>query len=225
MKKAYAALLTAAFSASVIGCASKGYVDEQMVILSQGVESRIQQTDQDVNALAGDLGAIQEDLTAKDREISQIRDITESQEKKLRESIALAEDAMARAENASKLTKGKLLYEVTISDASVPFGYDNASLSQEAEIALDTFAENLIVENKPVYIEIQGHTDSVGGNAYNLRLGQERAESVMRYLHIRHEIPLDRMGAFSYGEERPVADNKTKDGRAQNRRVVLLVME
>ncbi len=225
MKKAYVVLLIAAFSVGMIGCASRGYVDEQMSILSQGMESRIQETDQDVDALEGDVTNLREDLTAKDREISQLRDMTEAQERKLRESIRLSEEAMNRAENASKLTSGKLLYEVTISDESVPFGYDKAKLSDEAKAALDTFAQALIVENEPVYIEIQGHTDNIGSQRYNLRLGRDRAESVMRYLHIQHEIPLDRMGVFSYGEDRPVADNKTKAGRAQNRRVVLLVME
>lgn len=225
MKKAYGVLLIAAFSVWMAGCASRSYVDEQMSILSQGMESRIQETDRDVDTLEGDVTNLREDLTAKDREISQLRNMTEAQERKLRESIELAEEAMERAEGASKLTRGKLLYEVTISDEAVPFGYDKANLSNEAKAALDAFAEALIVENEPVYIEIQGHTDNVGSKAYNLHLGQARAESVMRYLHIAHEIPLDRMGAFSYGEERPVADNKTKSGRAQNRRVVLLVME
>jgi len=225
MKKAYVALLIAAFSVGMIGCASRGYVDEQMSILSEGMESRIQETDRDVDVLEGDVTNLREDLTAKDREISQLRNMTEAQERKLRESIELSEEAMDRAENASKLTQGKLLYEVTISDEAVPFGYDKAELSDEAKAALDTFAQALIVENEPVYIEIQGHTDNIGSQRYNLRLGRDRAESVMRYLHIAHEIPLDRMGVFSYGEDRPVADNKTKEGRAQNRRVVLLVME
>ncbi len=225
MKKAYVVLLIGAFSVGMIGCASRSYVDEQMSILSQGMESRIQETDRDVDALEGDVTNLREDLTAKDREISQLRDMTEAQERKLRESIDLAEEAMDRAKDASKLTTGKLLYEVTISDESVPFGYDKATLSDEAKAALDTFAETLIIANEPVYIEIQGHTDNIGSRAYNLRLGQARAESVMRYLHMAHEIPLDRMGVFSYGEERPVAANKTKAGRAKNRRVVLLVME
>lgn len=225
MKKVHVALLAGAFSVGVIGCASRGYVDEQMGILSQGMESRIQETDREVEALEGNVSTIREDLSAKEREISQLRNMTESQERKLRESLDRAEEAMDRAENASKLTKGKLLYEVTISDESVPFGYDKAQLTDAARTALDTFAETLIVENAPVYIEIQGHTDAIGSEAYNLRLGRDRAEAVMRHLHIKHEMPLDRMGVFSYGESRPVADNKTKAGRAKNRRVVLLVME
>ncbi len=225
MNKAYGVLLAGAVSMMMVGCASRGYVDEQMSILSQGMESRLQETDQEVEALEGDVTTIREDLTAKDREISQLRDMTEEQERKLRESLDLAQEAVERAENASELVKGKLLYEVTLSDEAVPFGYDKAKLSDEAKLALDAFAETLIVDNEPVYIEIQGHTDNIGSDAYNLRLGRDRAESVMRYLHINHEIPLNRMGVFSYGEARPVAENKTEAGRAQNRRVVLLVME
>lgn len=225
MKTAYGMLLVGVLSLGMAGCASRGYVDQQMSILSQGMESRLHETDQEVDELEGDVTTIRAELSAKDREISQLRNMTEEQERKLRESLDLAEEAVDRAESASKLVKGKLLYEVTISDEAVPFAYKKAALSDEAKLALDAFAGALIAENDPVYIEIQGHTDNIGSEAYNLRLGRERAEAVMRYLRIKHEIPLSRIGVFSYGESRPVADNKTKAGQAKNRRVVLLVME
>ena len=58
----------------------------------------------------------------------------------------------------------------------------------------------------------------------NERIGLERAEAVKRYLYEQHQIPLHKMNVISYGEEKPVAPNKTRDGRAQNRRVVIKVL-
>ena len=63
-----------------------------------------------------------------------------------------------------------------------------------------------------------------GGPAINEKVGMERAEAVKRYLYEQHQIPLHKMNVISYGETKPVAPNKTKDGRAQNRRVVIKVL-
>jgi peptidoglycan-associated lipoprotein len=76
-----------------------------------------------------------------------------------------------------------------------------------------------------VYLEIQGHTDSVGPEDWNLILGKKRAEAVWEYLYKQHHIPLHRMQVISLGGSVPVGDNKTADGRAQNRRVEILVYE
>ena len=80
-------------------------------------------------------------------------------------------------------------------------------------------------ENRGVFFEIEGHTDATGSDAYNLKLGEERAEAVRNYLRDQHGIALSRIEVMSYGESRPVVDNKTRDNRAQNRRVVLKVLE
>ncbi|HSM14146.1 MAG TPA: OmpA family protein, partial [Thermoanaerobaculia bacterium] len=71
---------------------------------------------------------------------------------------------------------------------------------------------------------IQGHTDNVGGENYNEQLGKKRADVVMEYL-AKAGIPIFRMAAISYGESAPVADNSTREGRAANRRVVLVVLQ
>jgi outer membrane protein OmpA-like peptidoglycan-associated protein len=88
---------------------------------------------------------------------------------------------------------------------------------------LDDFAARLKGENKNVYLEIQGHTDSTGADVYNYKLGEERAEAVRRYLNTKG-VALNRMSTISYGKNEPVDSNKTKDGRAKNRRVVVVVL-
>ena len=75
------------------------------------------------------------------------------------------------------------------------------------------------------FVEIQGHTDDTGGTRYNDELGQRRADEVRRYLSRQYGIALNRMSTISYGDTLPVAPNKTRAGRAQNRRVVVVVLE
>jgi len=95
--------------------------------------------------------------------------------------------------------------------------------AKEAEEQLDEFVERLKADNKNVFIEIQGHTDSTGSSEYNMRLGQERADAVRRYLN-QKGVALNRLSTISYGETQPVDSNKTKGGRYKNRRVVIVVL-
>ena len=103
------------------------------------------------------------------------------------------------------------------------FPVDKATLSPEAEQRLSELVDRLKGENRNVYLEIQGHTDSTGSSAYNEELGRERAEAVRRFLNA-HGVSLNRMSTISYGKDAPVAPNDTAEGRAQNRRVVIVVL-
>lgn len=132
-------------------------------------------------------------------------------------------EALERATAAGKLAEGKFVYAMVLSDDAVKFPVDKAALSPEAQARLTEFAERLKGENKNVYLEIQGHTDATGAPAYNEQLGEERAEAVRKYLN-RQGVALNRMATISYGDEAPVAPNNTRDGRAQNRRVVVVVL-
>lgn len=134
-----------------------------------------------------------------------------------------AKDALDRANAAHKLAEGKFLYQMVLSDDSVKFPVDRHALSPEAEARLNELAQRLKSENRNVYLEIQGHTDATGDPDYNEKLGEARAEAVRRYLN-QQGIALNRMSTISYGEEVPVAPNDTPDGRAQNRRVAIIVL-
>jgi outer membrane protein OmpA-like peptidoglycan-associated protein len=79
--------------------------------------------------------------------------------------------------------------------------------------------------NEQYFVEIQGHTDDTGGSKYNDQLGQRRADEVRRYLSRQRQLPLNRMSTISYGDTLPASPNKTRAGRAENRRVVLVVLE
>jgi OOP family OmpA-OmpF porin len=112
-----------------------------------------------------------------------------------------------------------------IPDVVLHFEFGKSALTDEARRTL----ESAMVKPTPtsastvqgVTIELEGHTDWVGSEAYNERLGQARGETVKRYLSERLGFPADRISVVSYGERDPVASNTTKAGRAQNRRVVI----
>jgi outer membrane protein OmpA-like peptidoglycan-associated protein len=134
-----------------------------------------------------------------------------------------AKDALARATAAGKLAEGKFVFSEVLSDDSMKFQTAKADLSPEAQARLDAFVEKLKGENRNVYVEVQGHTDATGPKDFNMKLGEERAEAVRRYLN-QHGVALNRIGTISYGPDAPVAPNKDRAGRQQNRRVVLIVL-
>jgi peptidoglycan-associated lipoprotein len=133
-------------------------------------------------------------------------------------------DALDRAQAAGKLAEGKFLYSMVLSDDSVKFPVDGSQLSPEAQTRLQDFVQKLKTDNRNVYLEIQGHTDSTGSPVGNMRLGEDRAEAVRLFMN-QNGVPLNRMSTISYGATSPVAPNNTRDGRAQNRRVALIVMD
>ena len=110
----------------------------------------------------------------------------------------------------------------------VYFEFNKSDIKPESYSVLDGAAETIktvFAGNPKTKIEIQGHTDSKGSDAYNLDLSNRRANAVKDYLVINHNINPDRLMARGYGESKPVASNDNEIGRAKNRRVEFVVME
>ena len=196
---------------TVTGCASKKYVQEQ-VANSESVTN-------------GKIGEVQTSVEGNQKEITALHQTDAEMQKQLDKISATAKEALDRAKKAGKLAEGTFIAETILTDEDVRFGFDNYKLSDEAKAALDTFAVKVIQKNVGVYIEIQGFTDNIGSESYNLSLGYKRAEKVMKYLASEKGFPLHRMNVTSFGEYKPIADNSTREGRAQNRRVALVVMK
>ena len=134
-----------------------------------------------------------------------------------------ADAANTKAEAVDKASK-RLVYEVVLSEDKGDFKFGKATVPDSAIGELDQLVAKLKAEPNGAYIEVEGHTDNVGPKDVNYKLGLERAENVKRYLYEHHQVPLHKINVISYGEDKPVAPNKTKDGRAQNRRVVIKVL-
>ncbi len=194
------ALLLGALSVS--GCATKRYVDDKVAV----TEGHVQEVDGRANGRINDLDAR---IKAHDAHLSALD--------------ASVKEALDRANAAGKLSEGKFVFALTLSDDATHFPSASKDLSADSKAKLSALADRLKAENKNVYIEIQGHTDSRGKPDSNLRLGAERAEAVRRYLNDQG-VALNRMSTISYGQDKPAASNKTKAGRAQNRRVVIIVL-
>ena len=139
------------------------------------------------------------------------------------EARAAADAVNARADSLERASK-RLVYEVTLSEDKGGFKFGKATMPDEAKADLDALVQKLKAEPNGAYIEVEGHTDNVGPKDVNYKLGLERAENVKRYLYEHHQVPLHKISVISYGEEKPIAPNKTKEGRAQNRRVVIKVL-
>ena len=195
----------------VSGCATKSYVQEQVTAAGSASDAKI--------------GEVQKQVEATQMDVANLKKSDEMQAEQIAKLSDTSKEALARAQEAGKLAQGKFLFETTLTDEAVKFGFNLADLSTEAKAALDAFAARVKSENKNVYVEIQGHTDTVGDEAYNLKLGQARAENVMRFLSLSGGLPLHRMSVVSYGEYKSIADNNTGKGRAENRRVTLVVLE
>ncbi len=205
-------LLTAtAFAASLGACATTKSIDEKIA------EAQAQNSKK-IESVEGQVEDLQQKQKATDAHLAQT-------DTKVAELSQTAQDALKRAQDAGVLAKGKVVFEQTFKEDRVKFKSDKYELDKDAQSALDEFGGKVKALNEQYFIEIQGHTDDTGGKRYNEDLGERRAGAVRRYLSRSQSLPLNRMSTISYGDTAPVASNKTKKGRAENRRVVLVVLE
>ena len=232
--KNLAKLLVSTFLLS--GCATQNYVREYLQNQLKPMEARVaalgaRADAADAAARSGSSGLAATSQRLDDALITlKVHgDRLTSNEADIAQLSKSAQDALARAAVTGKLVDGKLIegrlaYEVVLTEDKVKFGSGKSVLSEDAKASLDEFAARVKSENRRVYVEVQGHTDAIGGAAFNLGVGQRRADAVLRYLHAKGGLPLPLLGAVSYGDSLPLASNQSREGRARNRRVVLVVL-
>ena len=200
-----------AASVAVAGCAKKSYVQRE-----------VGEVNKKVDAVSAEVEKTQQRVQQNEVRIDAVDKQAQSG---INEAKGSAAAAMSKAQAAEVAAKGKLIYTVTLSNDKVRFPVNKAEISDEAKAMIDEAVSPLVKANRGVYFEIEGHTDSTGDASYNFRLGEERAMAVRDYIAKTHGIALNRLNVISYGEEKPVAENKTRDERAQNRRVVIRILE
>jgi len=211
MKRIPIPLLIAAMGLSLAGCATTTDVDKKIA------EAQAK-TDKKIESVETQFEDIQEKQKTTEGKVGE-------QGKQIEQISQSAKEALQRAQEAGVLAKGKILFQQSFSEDRVRFKLNSFELTKDAKAALDEFAAKIKGLDKGVYLEIQGHTDDSGGADYNDQLGQQRAEAVRRYLAREHKLPLGRISTISYGDTQPVETNKSAKGRAQNRRVVIVVLE
>jgi outer membrane protein OmpA-like peptidoglycan-associated protein len=227
----------------VTGCATKKFVQEEVAKSQQRVGAEVGRVDRTLEEEKARVEGLEKGL-------GETRAATEDAARKASEAAALASQAASRADEASTkasdaaaradaagATAKEALGKATETDQrltrlwaskdkrtltetlQVQFAFDKWVLDDGAQTRLLALAKQLQEQSK-LSVELEGYTDSTGASAYNIQLSQRRAEAVRRFL-VEQGVELPRIHSIGLGDIRPVADNKTKQGRDQNRRVML----
>jgi len=211
--------LVTVMAAAGSACATKGFVrqsvgdvNDKVETLSQSLEATQQQTKENAARIA-----------QVDQKADQVGAAAQTAQGSATAARGAADAAAAKAAAVETSLK-RLLFEVVISDNQGNFELGKADLPVDVRGKLDELAAKLKSDPAGNYIEIEGHTDATGSPEINDKLGLARAENVKRYLYETYQIPLHKINVISFGESKPVAPNDTRDGRAQNRRVVVKVL-
>ena len=219
MKKFGLAIPVLAIALGTTACATKKFVRTNVGEVNTKVDTlskSVEETQERTRANEGKINEVDQKAAAG-------MQAAQAADKKAGDARAAADAVGARAEAIEKASK-RLVYEVVLSEDKGNFKFGKAVMPDEAKAEIDQLVTTLKAEPKGAFIEIEGHTDSAGAPNTNYQLGLERAENVKRYLYEQHQVPLHKINVISYGEEKPIAPNKTRDGRAQNRRVVIKIL-
>jgi outer membrane protein OmpA-like peptidoglycan-associated protein len=219
MRKLLLVVPLAMLAAGSTACATKKFVRGEVGQVNtkvQGLSTQLEETQERTKKNEGKISEVDQKATAAGQSASAAQSAADA----AKSDAAKADAHAAAVETAAK----KLIYEVVLNEDEGNFKFGKTTLPDEAKAKIDQMVAGLKADPKNVFIEIEGHTDNVGSKTYNEHLGLERAEAVKRYLYEAHQVPLHKMNVISYGEEKPVAPNNKRDGRAQNRRVVIKVL-
>jgi outer membrane protein OmpA-like peptidoglycan-associated protein len=222
------------FTASVLAlavavapaCATKKFVRTEVGNVNSKVDTvsgTVEKAQERIGQNEARIGSVDQKAEAAGKAAADARGAATQAQTAADQAAASARQVGTRVDEVDAAAR-KLIFEVTLSEDQGNFKFGQSALPDEAKMRLDQVVSSLKTDPKNVYIEIEGHTDNVGSKDLNEKLGMERAEAVKRYLYEQHQIPLHKINVISYGEDKPVAPNNTRDGRAMNRRVVVKVL-
>jgi peptidoglycan-associated lipoprotein len=207
-------------------CATKGFVRTSVGEVNTKVDSlgrSLEETQERTRQNEGRIAEVDQKVAAAAKEASSASGAAAAANTAATNAGSRADAVNTRVDVMDKAAR-RMVYEVVLSEDNGNFKFAATELPDEAKSKIDQMITQLKADPKAVFFEIEGHTDNTGSQLTNERLGMERAEAVKRYLYEQHQIPLHKMNVISYGEEKPVSPNNTRDGRAQNRRVVIKVL-
>jgi outer membrane protein OmpA-like peptidoglycan-associated protein len=207
-------------------CATKKFVRTNVAEVNDKVDSMgrsIEETQERTRRNEGRIGEVDQKAQAAAQSAQSANDAAAAANTAASAAASVGNAANAKFDTMDKTNK-RLVYEVVLSEDQGNFKFGKAALPDEAKAKLDQMVAQMKQDPKNIYLEIEGHTDNVGDKVTNEKIGLARADAVKRYLYEQYQIPLHKMNVISYGKDKPVAPNKTKAGRAQNRRVVIKVL-
>ncbi|MGE0362849.1 MAG: OmpA family protein [Vicinamibacterales bacterium] len=207
-------------------CATKKFVRTEVGMVNDKVTTMgksLEETQERVRVAEQRIGEVDTKAGQAGQAAQQANTAAQAAQTTGNQAMEVGKTAVARAE-AIETASRKLIFETVLSDDKAKFARGKSDLPDEAKAAIDAMVAQLKSQKANIWVEIEGHTDNTGDAAFNQALGLARAEAVKRYLYEQHQVPLHKMNAISFGEDKPVMDNKTRDNRAQNRRVVIKVL-
>ena len=222
MNRASLVIMLGASMLATVGCASKNYVRQETTPIINKTNELDDLTAQNTKSI--------KDVDARAQAgIQQVTAAAAAADEKAQAAGQQAAQAQTSADNAAHRV-GVLSDAVAnldnyriVSESAVHFGFDKDFLTKDAKEELDKLA-TAVPNTKGYIITVEGGTDAVGPADYNYGLSERRASSVIQYLGSKYNIPAHKIYVIGLGKDKPVDDNKTREGRAANRRVNVRLM-
>jgi OmpA-OmpF porin, OOP family len=222
MNRTSLSVLLALTMAATVGCATKNYVRQQTTPLINKTNELDDMTAKNSRDIKDVDSRAQAGIEQVENKAAEANRKAQAAGQQATQAQTLADNAVHRVDTLQTTVANLDNYHV-VTEASVHFGFDKDNLTKEAKDTLDHFASE-VSNTKGYIITLVGGTDSTGPSDYNYGLSQRRADSVIQYLASQHNIPAHKIYLIGLGKDKPVDSNKTRDGRAKNRRVDVRLM-
>jgi OOP family OmpA-OmpF porin len=214
-------LLAVSLMAS-IGCSSKNYVRQETTPLINKTNELDDLTAKNTKDIKDVDARVQAGLEAVNAKTAEVEQKAQAAGQQAAQAQTLADTATHRVDTLQNTVANLDNYRL-VSETSVHFGFDKDNLTKKAKEALDQIA-NDVPNTKGFIITVEGGADSTGSQEYNYDLSERRADAVIQYLASEHSIPAHKVYLIGLGKDKPVESNKTREGRAKNRRVDVHLM-
>jgi len=240
MQKRSVLLLVSAAIMVTSGCATKKYVRNQVQTSSDTLTARIETTQGEVKEVQDNVDKLDQRVSGVDTKISgvdtrvsQLDTKTTEQFNSVRTDVQGVDQRASQAQTAADRAgtyvstldqkfQNRNNFNVT-GEKSVQFKLNSASLDSQYKEVLDEVAI-VLMHSPDAIVVLEGRTDNTGTKDYNVKLGERRIEAVRWYLAVEKGVPVYRIHNISFGAEKPVAENKTKEGREKNRAVTMTIL-
>jgi len=237
MQRVSIVLFLSATLAATSGCATKKFVRNTVQTSADALTARIETNEGEMKEIRDNLDqkitGVDTRVTTVDGKVAALDTRTTEGLNSVRTDVRgvdqRATDARSAADRASTAVNAlgdkfanRNQFDVS-TEKSIQFKFDSAKLDQQYMTELDEIASTLTA-NQNAIVVLEGRTDSTGNKDYNVRLGERRVEAVKRYLAVEKGVPVYKIHEVSFGADKPVAENKTRDGREKNRAVVMTVL-
>jgi outer membrane protein OmpA-like peptidoglycan-associated protein len=212
------------------GCATHKFVRNQVKTSSDTLTARIETNEGQIKEVqdeadkkvSGVDAKVSELDTKTSEQINSVKTDVQGVDQKASQAHNEAQHASAGVSTLDQKFQNRNNFNST-DEKSVQFKFNSATLDSQYTEVLDEIA-NTLMQNPDAIVVLEGRTDSMGSKDYNVKLGERRIDAVRRYLAVEKGVPVYRIHDISFGAEKPVAENNTRDGREKNRVVTMTIL-